>query len=89
MQKQCREQFSTSSFSIRAEPIVSCMCPLCALRDLRKSQKLFDMGLPAALVSEGGHSESKTGSGPVGLESVAWPEDILAGGNPKDTKIFY
>ena len=48
------------------------------LRDLRKSQKLFDMGPPGALVSEGRHSESKTDSGPVGLASVAWPEDILA-----------
>ena len=49
------------------------------LRDLGKSQKPFDTSPPAALISEGRHLESKTGSGPVGLENVALPEDILAG----------
>ena len=52
---------------------------VCALSDLGKSQKLIDMGPPTALVFEGGHLESKTGSGPVELESVAGPENILAG----------
>ena len=59
------------------------------LRDLRKSQKLFDMSPSAALISEGGHLESKTGSGPLGLESVAWPGKMLAGRNLKNTKVSY
>ena len=49
------------------------------------------MGLPAALVSEGRHLESKTGSGPLGLESVTWPEGVLAdyGLGILNTKIVY